>query len=809
MLELIDVDGTVGESVPGPDPMKPLPLYFERDSCLLGHLIVLFLLIVMSWALFIVSTLYSQTIFATCSFYEPILWYFLVLIIVPPVISFVILVSLFSCHLQKSGNKYIKHMIYIIHNCCNFVLFLTFVFLLTITLIILVRTTSTIQISGTLQIKGLKAPVTVNRDEKGVVSIDAADESDLMFAQGFVIAQNRLWQFEFQKRVGMGTMSEIVGSDGLEIDRTSRTLGFYRSAQNDLLNVDSVVRMALERYCEGVNAYIATNPSLPFEFWIFGISPQKYQPVDILVWGKMLSFDLSENYERELVRYSLYQKFSLEKVLEFMPIPPSWSTTILSASQLNMNVSMADAEAIERGHYDNSGAYKPTSAEVNFTRKRMFGRTMGASNNWVISGSKSSTGKPILANDPHLMLTSPSIWSMVHLKSPTLDLTGVALTGVPGIMIGKNAYISWGITNIGADVQDFYVMKETNNGLSYTYKNQVLNYEIFEEKIRVSGAADVVLKVKKSINGPIVNDIFGVTGEPIAMKWVTLQDNDTTSSSFLRLNHAKNWDEFKSAISTIVAPSCNIIFADLNGNIGYSASGSIPIRKVGHSGIFPVIGTGEYEYEGYIPFEKLPFVLNPQEGFISSANNRVTPFGFEYLIGHDWEPPFRDMRIKEYLGKPVLDIDDMRSLQMDTKSTFWQYIRFIFDHIIVKNEEWRIRMLQWDGVEKLASQEAFIWERLIISLKKITIPVYQREIRDIVFIFNILNSTTLCDQYKCLDFVAKAFDEIIDESQGFPPNWGEVHISKFDHLIFKDTIFDCITCRNTPNYSGYEVIQNS
>ena len=509
--------------------------------------------------------------------------------------------------------------------------------------------------NGTLQVAGLQDRVEVYRDKWGVPHIFAQDEHDLFFAQGYVHAQDRLWQMEFNRRVGAGRLSEVLGEATLKSDRFLRTIGLYRAAQADLQVLPAEVINALQAYADGVNAFIATHKNrLPLEFTLLGFQPEPWTPTDTLAWGKVMCMDLGGNWESELLRARLISAFGEEKARELVPPYPGQGPFIIPP------------EAKSYGYLDISilADYQEVKALTG-----MWSQHVG-SNNWVVDGSKTATGRPMLANDPHLGIQMPSIWYEIHLVSGDMDVVGASFPGVPGVIIGHNRDIAWGVTNVGPDVQDLYVEKiNPDNPNQYEFKGRWEGMTVLHEEIKVKGREEPVkLDVRLTRHGPLMTPVVSQAKEQLALRWTALEGGQLFLSVYM-LDHARNWEEFRAALRYWQAPSQNFVFADRQGNIGYQMPGDIPIRAQGR-GLVPAPGwTGEYEWTGYIPFEELPFVYNPPTHYVVTANNKVVPDSYPYFISDEWSEPFRAQRIVELLqAKDKLTVDDFRDIQSDTYS---------------------------------------------------------------------------------------------------------------------------------------------
>lgn len=522
------------------------------------------------------------------------------------------------------------------------------------------------QISGELSLPGLQGPVNVYRDEWGVPHIEAASEWDLFMAQGFVTAQDRFWQMEKTRRAGAGRLSEVLGSSMLETDKFVRTFLFYRSAEKSVAALSPAARAALEAYAAGVNAYIdqaVNRNALPIEFAILGFKPEPWTPTDSAVVGKLMSYDLGGNFKGEVYRYQLRQKVGDELLKQVLPVYPSDVTIVKSANGGDISPRVAELPP-EGSRIDVSG----------LLRAGIFPDPFLGSNNWVLSGSLTKTGKPLLANDPHLGLSTPAIWYQTHLilNSPTakMNVIGVMFPGAPGIVIGHNEQIAWGVTNTGPDVQDLYIEKRNpQNPYQFEFMGKWEDATVHKETIKVKGKEDVPLEIVVTRHGPIVSEVVGSKKnrptEALALKW-TAHMPTTELEAVIGFGRATNWAEFREALRKFPVPTQNFVFASVDGTIAYRTGGVVPIRTKG-DGLLPAPGwSGEYEWKDFIPFEQMPEVVNPNDGFIVTANNKVIDDQYPYLISHSWAEPYRATRIREMiLAKKGHTVDDMRLMQVD------------------------------------------------------------------------------------------------------------------------------------------------
>jgi penicillin amidase len=523
--------------------------------------------------------------------------------------------------------------------------------------------------NGLVRLQGLSAPVEVNRDKYGIPSIRARNLDDLFFAQGFVVAQDRLWQMEFQRRVGAGTLSEILGPKLVETDKFLRTIGFHVAAERALAETSPEGRRALESYVRGANAYLTSTHARPLEFRLLRFEPKPFTAVDLLTWMKLMEWDLGENATEEIDRSIVTAKFGAEKADQFFakasPTPTiledgEWSASSAPRERI---VSTVASAALER------------MAELfNASHSLGFGGEAVGSNSWVVAGSRTKSGKPLLANDPHLGLRSPSVWYFVRLESPEIHVTGASLVGLPGVVIGHNDRIAWGLTNLGPDVQDLYVEKtDDTHPDSYLFKGRWERFGTRRESIAVKGGLPVALTVRQSVHGPVVSDVLTnakQVGPAVTLRWTATAPEipDRALDVFLTIARAGNWSEFLAGVEKFTAPAQNFVYADVDGHIGYTASGLVPIRPRA-SGLLPVSGEGDDEWSGFIPWADLPRTIDPPRGFIVTANNAVVSDRYPYSLSESWPEPFRATRITDLIraGRNLAP-GDMTSIELDQHS---------------------------------------------------------------------------------------------------------------------------------------------
>jgi len=576
------------------------------------------------------------------------------------------------------------------------------------------------QVDGQIRLRGLDGPVDVYRDSFGIPHLFATTEHDLYMAQGYVHAQDRFWQMEFWRRIGSGRLSEILGEATLEQDKFIRTVGWHRTAAQEVELLPQDVRAILEAYTAGVNAYLEDNSGeLGLEFFILGLigadyDPEPWTPLNTLTWAKVMAWDLGGNRDDELKRAQIAARLGSPAIAALMPgYDPGYPLIVPASASLETVPEMAFA-----------GFAFGAGPEV-------------GSNNWVVSGDRTVTGAPLLANDPHLSIQMPSIWYEVGLHCEpagpacALNVVGASFAGVPGVVIGHNDSIAWGVTNLGPDVQDLFIERvNPDNPDQYEFAGEWRDMELIREEIRVSGQEQpVILTVRKTNHGPIINDVAGgVEAEwefgwqPLAFSWTALQPGRLIESLHL-LNHASNWDEFRQALSLWDVPSQNFVYADVEGNIGYQAPGRIPIRAAG-DGSMPVPGwTGQYEWIGVIPFDDLPRAFNPAEGFIATANNAVVGPDYPYFLSRDWDPGYRARRLVELLqADDSVSVLDMQAFQRDSTPLYAQDLQHYF--LALQPEDNRLAqaldlLRSWDGRAVRDSSGAALFEALRWNLVEV------------------------------------------------------------------------------------------
>ncbi|HEX5591195.1 MAG TPA: penicillin acylase family protein [Candidatus Limnocylindrales bacterium] len=585
-------------------------------------------------------------------------------------------------------------------------------------LLALVTARGLAQTSGSIRIEGLHAPVTVVRDDAGIIQIRADDPHDLFLAQGYVHAQDRMWQMEVWRHISAGRLSELFGEGRVDTDRFIRTLGWREAAQRDVDAMPEDVRAALLAYADGVNAWLADHEGAfgpPFVIagllagtgGLGGYTPEPWTPLDSAAWQKVQAWNLGGNMDQEIFRLLADAHLGTpERTDELFPAYDPGAPVITPTGLEGSGGAGAGSTALVRG--DDHAAATPDSTPAEAASVTVTAETAAAwrdvaglgaevlalagldnaaglagshgigSNNWVIAGSRTATGGALLANDPHLGFNMPSVWIMNGLhcrivsEACPFDVTGVSFPGVPAVVLGHNARIAWGATNVGPDVQDLF--RETvdpDDPTRYLFEGESRPFETRTETIRVAGGDDVVVEIRSTHHGPILNDVDDrlEAEAPIALQWTSIREPDGAFTSIFRLNTAADFEAFRAALTGYGSPSQNFVYADVDGHVGYQLPGLIPLRDGDPAGDRIRDGaSGEAEWTGYVPFDDLPWQYDPPSGVIVTANNAAVDATYPFFISNDWDPGYRAQRVLDRLAAipdGAATAADLRAIQMD------------------------------------------------------------------------------------------------------------------------------------------------
>lgn len=552
------------------------------------------------------------------------------------------------------------------------------------------------QTSGTIRLPGLRAAVDVRRDSRGIPHISADTADDLFFAQGFVTAQDRLFQMDLLRRDALGELSEVVGVDAVGRDVRHRRLGYRQVCERAYEKLGGEPRMAVDRFAEGVSAFIvAQGGVLPFEFRVLRYEPRSWTPVDTMVIGKLMAEQLNTTYETDLLR-SEFSDLAPELFADLFPDHSRYDVPIVGEDPKPAEGDAEDEILGPVGAAASTRAsatpYRPVAYAVDSTESPAASEPLVVgSNNWVVDGSRTASQKPLLANDPHLPLALPPIWYATHLtvRDGSLDVAGVTFPGAPGIVIGHNRRIAWGVTNFGPDVQDLFAEEFDESGLRYKVGDSWSDVTVRHDVVRVrkpgftTEIEEWPIELLSTRHGPIVKDSGTMK---YALQWTAL-DDVSEMPAFLSLNRAGSWAEFTEGLRSYPGPMQSFVYADVDGNVGYYGAGNVPIRKSGN-GSTPAPGaSGASDWNGYVPFERLPNAANPANGYIVSANNRIVGDSVPEFYTKMWMSPFRARRISDLLhvGTRLTPVD-MNRMQNDTYS----YPDHIFARVVTKMAEARI-----------------------------------------------------------------------------------------------------------------------
>ncbi|NIM93128.1 MAG: penicillin acylase family protein [Anaerolineales bacterium] len=684
------------------------------------------------------------------------------------------------------------------------------------------------QIDGSIEVPGLQSEVEVIRDSMGVPHIYASTRGDLIRAMGYVHAQDRFFQMDFWRHLSTGRLSEMVGESQLETDKFLRSFGWERIARQEFETASPEMKSILEAYANGVNAYLADHQgsALSFEYVILRLLAPEYvpgpwEPISALTWAKAMAYDLSGNFGgwQDLERAQRYHELGPDRADELFISYPEEHPLILPNPPIEEGTSQDPELKPIAGIGGLSETFK-----VQMPFNGVLGESIG-SNNWVISGDRTTTGEPILANDPHLGIQMPSIWYEIGLHCQPIseecpvNVTGFSFAGAPGVIIGHNERIAWGVTNVGPDVLDLYIEKiNPENPNQYEVNGEWVDMTMMEEVIHVAGGEDISITVRYTKHGPVMSDVddrFDDLAETtglevpspyaVSVQWTALQPTKTFQA-VLKYNEASNFDEFRDAMKDFAAPAQNFIYADVDGNIGYQTPGLIPIRDNG-DGLFPVPGwTDEYDWTGHIPFEDLPTSYNPPQGYIVTANNAIVGPEYSYSISEVWDLGYRAQRIVDLIEvKSKISMEDIQAIQGDNHHAMGPILIPILNTLAFEDEsvgEFARRLNGWDFQNDAESTEAAIfnvfWKQLLNATYGDELP---GEVPGSSYGFRLIellvedpqsdwwDDVTTTDIEDRDEIFRRAFIAAVDElesSLGRNPDrwtWGDIHTRTFSSML--------------------------
>jgi penicillin amidase len=627
--------------------------------------------------------------------------------------------------------------------------------------------TSLPQVDGAVTVAGLSAPVEIARDDRGVPTIAAKSLDDAYFAIGFAHAQDRLFQMELMRRVGAGRLAEAIGTAGLATDKLMRTLGLYRLAEAQADAASPALKAALDAYAAGVNAFLkGRRGALPLAFQLLRIEPEPWRPADSLVWGRIMALQLSANWREEAVNRALQKALPADLFQLLLP----------------------EAKSL---------AGLPTP---------WFGRSNLASNNWVIGPQKSRSGAPLLANDPHLSLSAPSVWYLVHVVTPDRQWVGATSPGLPLIVIGASDRVAWGLTTTSGDTEDLFKEKavEGDPGL-YQTPGGSARFALRKERIKVKGGADVVIDVRSTRHGPVVSDLDADprAGAPVlALSAAFLLPDDRTADALYGMNMARSAAEFRAALADFHAPQQNVVFADREGHIGFVAAGRVPVRrKVFAAGLLPAPGwTDAYDWTGTLPFDQLPQSQDPEAGWLATANNKIVGDDYPHFIAGRWPDDGRYRRIAALLqAKPRFGVEDMESMQLDTLSApLRDLVRSWLPQVKDGDPVITDMLRNWDGHVGLDRPEpsvATLW--MSLTAERLLRKKLGGSYEDWWFwnddaLKRLLSDPKWCAPESCSALLGASLKDAADRLRarfGSDPagwKWGRLHRLHFRHPVFRN-----------------------
>jgi penicillin G amidase len=660
---------------------------------------------------------------------------------------------------------------------------------------------------GEKKVAGLNSSVEIYRNKYAVPLIKAEDDEDAAFALGYVHAQERLFQMDVARRAGEGRLSEVFGQKTLSIDQMFRTVGIYKNVKMNYEKLNPTTKKILEAYSKGVNTFIKESEgNYPIEFDVLGYDPYPWKPEHSLMIAKLMGWELNISWWTDLTFSQLVQKFGAEKAKELLPDFPENSPTIIPKDITKFASITNDLIKVDQQFRSFTG----------------FVGTHIGSNNWIINGKMSASGKPIIANDPHLAFSAPGRWFFVMIRSKDWNAEGFTIPGLPAIVIGKNLNIAWAMTNVMADDADFYVEKIDSTGKQYFLNGTWRQLSIEKDTIHVKDSSSVIYEIKRTHRGSVISDIHpfrkmyshsGVRTASMSMRWTGLEFSDEMFAT-ISINKAKNWDEFKNAVRYFTVPGQNFVYGDNSGNIGYICAAKIPVRSTNSPTLIYDGTTEASDWKGFVPYEEMPKLFNPPQNYIASANNKTVQ-NFKYHISNIWEPSSRIERITELLtSKPVHSVDDYKKYQLDFNSPYarkiTKYILSAFENVKVTDKNLKLALelfKNWDFGLNSKSQVPTIYTRFFQFLIKNTFEDEMGTdlLKEYVFIANVPyriitkmleeNKSSFFDDIHTSqietrdDIIRKSLvDALTDLESKYGVHvknwqWGDIHQVTFQHMF--------------------------
>lgn len=663
---------------------------------------------------------------------------------------------------------------------------------------------------GELRVAGPADAIRIVRDAHGVPHVFAGSENDAYYAIGLLHAQDRLWQLEMNRRVVAGRLAEALGPAALDTDRFLRTLGVRRNAERVVERLDPATRASLQAYADGVNAGIEITRRQPWklspEFLIIGVRPEPWTVADSIGWQTMMAWDLSGNHANELLRFALSERLTSDQMAQLFDTDPPMRTADFGKLYRGLDRGRVAAllQAMPPANIDGIG-----------------------SNNWVVDGRRSVTGKPLLANDPHLGLNSPALWYFAHLSAPGLDVIGATLPGLPSVVLGRNRRVAWGFTNTAPDSQDLYLERvDPADSNRYQTPGGWAPFVQRTEVIKVKGAPDVALRVRETRHGPVISDVHRRAAEEmkgrglgeryaLSFQWTALTLDDMTVRAAFGMNRAADWDEFVAAMRDFSAPQQNIVYADVDGNVGFIAPGRVPQRKADNDirGLAPAPGwDARYDWDGFVPFDALPRSQRPAGGVVVTANQKITPPGYPHFLSAEWTLPYRFERINERLaGMERHDVASFASIQADVMSRAVIELLPALRQATPRSDAARMaleRIRAWHGQMNADAPEPLIATAWIDQLRRL---VFEDEVGEQLFplvelqrvrfrglnhVLTRADHAKWCDDVRtpaierCAELVDRALEaSVADLARRFGADqsawrWGAAHVAVSDHRPF-------------------------